>query len=86
MEVAFSKSFKKDFAKMQKNVQEQFFSRLTLYLEHPQHPLLHVHGLNGEWIGYQSFNVNSDARMIFTIRDKGETLYLDMIGTHSQLY
>ena len=86
MEVAYSKSFKKDFAKLQKKFQEQFFDRLSLYLEHPQHPLLHVHSLNGEYKGYQSFNVTADIRVIFTFRDKGEVLYVDMIGTNSQLY
>ncbi len=85
MEVAYSKSFKKDFAKMQKKVQEQFFERLSLYLENPQHPLLRVHSLNGVYQGYQSFNVTADIRVIFTFRDNGDVLYIDMIGTHSQL-
>lgn len=86
MEVAYSKNFKKDFAKMQKKVQEQFFERFALYLENPQHPLLHVHSLNGKWAGYQSFNVTANVRAIFTIRNNGKVLYVDMIGTHSQLY
>ncbi len=86
MEVAYSKSFKKDFAKMQKKAQEQFFERLSLYLASPQHLLLHVHSLNGAYQGYQSFNVTADIRAIFTFRDNGDVLYVDMIGTHSQLY
>ena len=86
MEVAYSKSFKKDFAKMQKKAQEQFFERLSLYLDNPQHPLLHVHSLNGVYQGYQSFNVTADIRAIFTFRDNGDVLYVDMMGIHSQLY
>ncbi|OGG88489.1 hypothetical protein A2592_03695 [Candidatus Kaiserbacteria bacterium RIFOXYD1_FULL_42_15] len=86
MEVAYSKDFKKRFAKLPAKVQQQFAERLSLYLDNPQHALLHVHSLNGSWEGYQSFNVNADLRVIFTIRDNGGTLYLDMIGTHSQLY
>lgn len=86
MEVAYSKNFKKYFAKLQKKVQEQFFQRLSLYLENPQHPLLRVHSLGGEYLGYQSFNVTADVRAIFTIRNNGTVLYVDTIGTHSQLY
>ena len=86
MEVAYSKDFKKCFAKLQLKTKQQFAQRLSLYFDNPQHALLHVHGLHCIWEGYQSFNVNSDWRVIFTIRDRGETLYLDMIGTHSQLY
>jgi len=86
MHVAYSKDFKKRFTQFSEKVQQQFAERLSLYLDDPQHPLLHVHGLNGEWTGYQIFNVTADVRVIFTIRDNGETLYLNMIGTHSQLY
>lgn len=86
MEVAYSKDFKKCFAKLQPKSKQQFAQRLSLFLDDPQHILLHVHSLNGSWEGYQSFNVNADLRVIFTIRDNGGTLYLDMIGTHSQLY
>jgi addiction module RelE/StbE family toxin len=86
MEVSYSREFKKDFAKLQKKTQLQFFERLTLYLEDPQHPLLRVHTLSGEYLGYKSFNVTADVRVIFTIRNNRTVLYLDMIGTHSQLY
>ncbi len=86
MEVAYSKDFKKSFAKLQLKAKQQFGERFSLYLEDPQQPLLHVHGLHGVWAGRQSFNVNSDLRVIFDIRDNGKTLYLLMIGTHSQLY
>jgi addiction module RelE/StbE family toxin len=86
MEVAYSRDFKKDFAKLQKKTQLHFFDRLSLYLEDPQHPLLRVHTLSGNYLGYQSFNVTADVRVIFTIRDNRTVLYLDMIGTHSQLY
>lgn len=85
MEVASSKNFKKSFAKLLPKTQQQFAERLSLYLDDPQYPLLHVHGLHGDWSGYQSFNVTADLRVIFTIRDNGTTLYLDTIGTHSQL-
>lgn len=86
MEVSYSKDFKKCFAKLPQKAKQQFGERLSLYLEDPQHPLLHVHGLHGVLVGRQSFNVNSDLRVIFDIRDNGKTLYLLMIGTHSQLY
>ena len=86
MEVAYSKNFKKDFAKLQKKVKEQFFERLSLYLENPQHLILRVHSLHGVYQGYQSFNVTADIRAVFTFRDNGAVLYVDMIGTHSQLY
>lgn len=86
MKVAYSKDFKKSFAKLQLKARQQFSERLRLYLDNPQHPLLNVHGLHGVWEGYQSFNVNADVRVIFSIRDEGATLYLDIIGTHSQLY
>lgn len=86
MDVSYGKDFKKCFAKLPLKAKLQFGERLSLYLEDPQHPLLHVHGLHGDWEGYQSFNVNADLRVIFDIRDAGKTLYISIIGTHSQLY
>ncbi len=86
MDVSYSKDFKKSFAKLPHKVKLQFGERLSLYLEDPQHPLLRVHGLHGAWEGYQSFNVNADVRVIFDIRDDGKTLYISIIGIHTQLY
>lgn len=86
MEVAYSKDFRKTFAKLPLKAKQQFGELLSLYLEDPQHSLLHVHGLHGVWVGRQSFNVNADLRVIFDFRDEGKTLYLLMVGSHSQLY
>lgn len=85
MEILTSPTFDKQFKKLPKKVQEQFGERIDLWSRDPDHYLLRVHRLKGEFLGHYSFNVNSDVRVIYYYQH--DTLViLALIGTHSQLY
>ena len=65
--------------------QNRFWSRLELWQEDPNNPLLRLHELEGELANYYSINVTGDIRALYEII--GDVVYIyDMIGTHSQLY
>ncbi len=85
MQVVIHKKFLKQFRKLPRNVQVAFQSRRDLFLENPADPLLHTHELHGGLMGYKSFNVNADIRVVF--KDIGEDIVIfSAIGSHSELY
>ena len=84
MEIRYSQKFKKRFKKLPKFAQEKFEERLKLYLIEPNHPILHNHKLAGKYHRHRSINITGDYRLIFIRREN--TLDLEFIGTHSQLY
>ena len=85
MHLRKSKEFVKQYKKLPSKVQEQFNSRLLLWLENPNHPQLRNHPLVGKYLGYWSFNVTGDVRVIYKHVDD-EIVILALIGTHSRLY
>jgi addiction module RelE/StbE family toxin len=85
MRITKSKRFDKQYAKLSKRIQLQFAERLALFVRDISHPSLHTHSLHGEFAGLQSFNVNADVRVIFTMKDETIVLLVS-IGTHAQLY
>ena len=85
IQVIIHKKFLKQFRKLPRSVQEAFQLRRDLFLENPVDPLLHIHELHGSLIGYKSFNVNADIRVVF--KDiGGDTVMFTAIGSHSELY
>jgi addiction module RelE/StbE family toxin len=84
--VDFSKRFEKDLKKSPRKIQIVFRNRLEIYLSDKFNPILNNHSLTGKYEGYRSINVSGDWRAIFREMDGGETVYFDLIGTHSKLY
>lgn len=85
MRIAKAKLFEKQYKKLPLKIQQQFATRLSLYLEDKNHSLLHVHSLKGRYTGLWSFNVTADIRVIFDDSYDG-VLILVAIGSHSELY
>ena len=85
MMALFHKSFKKEFAKLPKKIQQQFDERFLLFCENRQSPLLNYHELSGQLAGTYSLNVAGDFRAQFFYKSEEEIVFLH-IGTHSQLY
>ncbi len=83
--VVIHKRFLKQFRKLPRSVQNAFQSRRDLFLQNPADPLLRIHELHGNFIGYKSFNVNADIRVVYKDLDE-DTLILVAIGSHSELY
>ncbi len=85
MIIKYEKQFKKQYKKLSKNYQIQFYEKLELYLVDPTAPQLRVHPLQGAFAGYWSMNVNGDIRALYTVRGE-ELIIFALIGSHSQLY
>ncbi len=81
------KFFKKDELKV-KLTDEQYAKRikyLSLILENKALPSeARDHDLLGEYKGFREFHLGGDMLIVYTVRD--DTLYLQRMGTHSQLF
>jgi len=86
MKPVLQKSFLKSYVKLPKVIQNKFFERVQLFLDEPQHPLLHIHALKGDLTPLQSMNITGDYRALFTIDTKKKLVIFYKIGTHSELY
>lgn len=89
MEVAFSKSFQKEFKKRIKSTssEKEFWTKLEIFISDPFHQLLKTHKLSGKLKGLWSFSVEYDVRVIFYFtKDKPKKAVLVDIGTHREVY
>lgn len=81
------KYFRKDELKV-KLTDEQYAKRITylsLIMEcKPLPSEARDHDLLGEYKGFREFHLGGDMLLIYTVRD--DTLYLQRMGTHSQLF
>jgi addiction module RelE/StbE family toxin len=85
MTIKYLPKFKKQYNKLPIKFQQQFDSRLQLFLDDRTDARLRVHPLKGAYAGYWSMDVNGDIRALY--RQDGETIIIfGLIGTHSQLY
>ena len=84
MEIEFRKEFKKQYKKLPKKIQVKFSERLELFMETPNHPILHLHTLTGPEHPIETINITGDYRAQF-LRLKNVISFIK-IGTHSELY
>lgn len=87
MTVYYHKHFTKAFKTRISNnpsLVRQFEERLELFIKEPTNPLLKDHALRGSKIGYRSFSITGDIRLIYEKVEDGISLY--DIGTHNQVY
>jgi mRNA-degrading endonuclease YafQ of YafQ-DinJ toxin-antitoxin module len=66
-------------------VQQEFASRIALFLEDIHNPKLNTHKLSGKLKELWSFNVSGDIRIIFDMT-YNDMVVLEAIGSHSELY
>ena len=87
MQLKRHKHFRKDELKV-KLTDEQYVKRikyLSLILQNKELPSeARDHSLLGEYKGFREFHLGGDILMIYTVVDN--VLYLQRIGTHSQLF
>jgi len=87
MNIKRHKHFRKDELKV-KLTDEQYAKRIKylscLLKNEPLPSEAKDHSLIGEYKGFREFHLGGDMLMIYTIVD--DTLYLQRIGTHSQLF
>jgi addiction module RelE/StbE family toxin len=88
MEIKYTKRFRKQYQKADKEIRNVFTQALELFLEEPVHPILRNHPLKEKFTGYRSINVTADWRAIFKQKqsDKRIIITFYLLGTHKELY
>ncbi len=87
MTPAFSKQFKKDYARRIQGtrMEAEFEELLDMLLSGTPLPRnYHDHALAGEWKGYRDCHLRGDMVVIYRIAD--DMLYFVRINTHSELF
>ena len=89
MEVSFSTSFRKIFRKRIKSaeIEEEFWSRLEIFVIDPFDSKLKTHKLSGKLKGLWSFSIEYDLRVVFFFtNDKPKKAIFVDLGTHDEVY
>lgn len=85
MDVAFTKTFNKQFQKLPQKQQQQARDAVALFLHDHTTPTLRNHSLKGEWQGHRSISAGGDLRLHFMLITESRVLFV-AVGSHSQLY
>ncbi len=89
MNIKYSATFRKQYKKAPKKIQEKVKDRISLFDQDPTNQMLNNHALTGKFQGYRSINITGDWRAIFSTRldlKSKQECYFELLGTHSQLY
>ena len=89
MNIKYSTTFKKQYKKAPKKIQEKVKERISRFAQDPTNQMLNNHALTGKYQGYRSINITEDWRAIYSIRlllKSKQEYYIELVGTHSQLY
>lgn len=88
MIVRFDPDLLAKLKKAKVTVKKSFKTRLAIFSQNPQEPLLNNHPLRKDWAGYRSIDITKDYRAVYTEKIEGrETIaYFVALGTHQELY
>lgn len=81
--------FKKDFKKYRYNepVLKEFEEVIRMLRNRNKLPEQYVdHLLGGQYKGMRECHLKPDALLIYSISEESQTLYLERIGSHSELF
>lgn len=78
--IYYSSSFKKSVKKYA-SYRKQIEKRIEVFTKDPHNPSLKTHKLKGELVGYCSFSVSFNLRILFEFINDREVGFID-IGTH----
>ena len=85
MRIIFHKSFEKKYKKLSANIKRKIKERNVLFMSDPYNPSLNNHSLQGKYLGYRSFNITGDLRIIYKLLNNDTAVFVE-VGTHSELY
>ncbi len=63
-------------------LKKKFEKQLTLLLENPSHPSLHVETLEPKWRGFHSFRIDLKYRAIFSYHSDTDALEIIAVTVH----
>lgn len=81
--------FKKDFKKYRHNedILDEFEEVVNLLRKEKQLPQKYQdHPLSGNYKGMRDCHIRPDILLIYWVSEKAKTLYLERIGSHSELF
>jgi mRNA interferase YafQ len=81
--------FKKDFKKYRHNepVLEEFEEVIKMLRNSNKLPEKYAdHSLGGQYKGMRECHLKPDALLIYSVSEESQTLYLERIGSHSELF
>ena len=81
MELYYSAKFLKSYQKLPERLKALAEKKIDLFITDRFHSSLQVHKLHGNFVGFLSFSVNKNYRVIFDFLDKNIIRFYD-IGTH----
>jgi len=85
MVIETTKTFDKQYSKVNLKVKLALKRRITLFKTNPFEVSLRNHALKGKYLGFRSIDITGDVRALYTTQ--GDTIIIfGFIGTHSQLY
>jgi addiction module RelE/StbE family toxin len=85
MNIQTTKSFDKQYTKLNVKIKDHFKNRLKLFIDDPFDARLRNHPLKGRYLGYRSIDITGDVRALYTVKG-GVVIIFGFIGSHSQLY
>jgi mRNA-degrading endonuclease YafQ of YafQ-DinJ toxin-antitoxin module len=89
MEISFSNSFKKTFEKKvkgNKDLEEKFWTKISIFLINPFDSKLRTHKLSGKLKELWSFSIENDIRVIFFFTDNQTKAVFTDFGSHDEVY
>jgi addiction module RelE/StbE family toxin len=85
MIIETTKTFDKQYSKLNDKTRTIYKNRVTIFKSNPFDFKLRNHALKGKYLGYRSIDITGDVRALYTV--KGDIIIIfGFIGTHSQLY
>ena len=85
MNIQTTKTFDKQYSKLDVKIKNQFKNRVELFRVNPFDITLRNHALKGRYLGHRSIDVSGDIRALYTVKGNIVIIF-GFIGTHSQLY
>lgn len=85
MVIETTKTFDKQYAKLNDKIKITFKNHVEIFKNNPFDRRLRNHALKGKYLGHRSIGISGDVRVLYTTQ--GDTVIIfGFIGTHSQLY
>jgi addiction module RelE/StbE family toxin len=81
MELFYKPTFIRQYAKLEKNLQEEVLEKIELFKDISNHKNLRVHKLHGTLKDCYAFSVNYSFRILF-LYEKKDQVHLLAIGDH----
>jgi addiction module RelE/StbE family toxin len=85
MNIDYSQSFDRQFAKLSKLQKQLAIDTIELFIDNPFNDGLRNHPLKDRWVNYRSITADDDLRLHYRIIKKDAALFV-AAGTHDELY